>query len=112
MVLTYTMTNGVCACLVLQVFKSDKTSLCGLPTFGMSPHDGWNVNVVYQPEWWMDYVGRVLLPLGFTLSTEQELVDIHWIEPEIGSDSDSDYETEYLYDGTGTKEDPIVIDDD
>jgi len=64
----------------------------------------------------MDYAERVLVPLGFTLTTELGMVDREWVEPDVESDveydSDSEYETVYLYDGAGTEDDPIVIDDD
>lgn len=101
---------------------------------GMSPRDEWNLNVVYQPEWWDHYVESVLSHFDFVLGDQSMMVDIDWVDPwtEFDSDAedsvdpdlnytdswDGDTEVESIgssdteYSGTGTKDDPIVLDVD
>lgn len=94
----------------------------------MSPHDGWNLNVVYQPVWWDYYVENVLSHFDFVLGDQSMMVDLEWVEPFEDTASESEPESEYDdswggvteiesigssdtdYSGTGTKDDPIVLD--
>ena len=88
----------------------------------MSPHDIWNVNIIYQPEWWENYVESVLGQFGYTSGDERMMVDVDWVDPDIESDYegswDGDTEEESIgssdtdYSGSGTKDDPIVLDGD
>lgn len=67
----------------------------------MAPHDLWDLNLIYQPTWWMHYI-EIFSQLEWELfseeggdlsqATDEELAEMGYASTEEESDDDDDVE--------------------